>query len=599
MKILPPFCLLLSLTLSSLTFAKELVDPGQAYFQRGNFEHAAQYWHETLSNLSPESSPEYYIDTSMHLANAYQRLGRLQNALEVLHCVESYAFQRKDQDTNRYAKMLSQLGSIYLAMCNQNCKKDDTNFAMRICPQKIKKIKQLDDKSNREKAKSYLEKAKTLASNDLLKANISNKLGNLWVNQQEFDNARQAYEESITLAEGDNVLKLKALLNLAQIEIKDNNTNKAKTELKKALQQVNLLPDSHDKAFALMSIAYMAKKLSISLSKSNYEILHEAFEIAKTSGNQRTMAYAKYYMAQLYAEKRRYDEAIHLTRQAIFYTQNYPAELHIGLQRELWGYPELLFLLEWQLGKFLKAQQPEKHQIAIGKAYERADKHLKFVRLTYGNSSPSFLSDAKEFYFDWADFLLKRARQIKDGNEKKALLKEAIEVVESFEIAEVQEYYQNLCITKELEEQVEHLEDNLKSNEAIFYPLLFEDRIESLIITKKNRIEQDVHEHSNLKKIKNIIKMFRRNASYEINYGGYHKTTVYNWFRTSLEKLKTLKKIDTLIIVPHGQLYSIPFAVLYDDTATNEPYLIEKYALNLTPSLRLTNIKKLSEKHKY
>lgn len=45
---------------------------------------------------------------------------------------------------------------------------------------------------------------------------------------------------------------------------------------------------------------------------------------AETYKDNRSIAYDKYHLAELYAKQQRYDEAIQLTRQAIFYAQLYP-----------------------------------------------------------------------------------------------------------------------------------------------------------------------------------------------------------------------------------------------------------------------------------
>ena len=78
-------CLLIALMLSSLGLvAQAAVDPGQAYFDRGHFEKAVEYWDAALHNPFVENHPKYYIDTSVHLATAYQFLGRLKEAHQVL-----------------------------------------------------------------------------------------------------------------------------------------------------------------------------------------------------------------------------------------------------------------------------------------------------------------------------------------------------------------------------------------------------------------------------------------------------------------------------------------------------------------------------------
>jgi len=574
------------------------LDLGQVEFERGHFENAVKYWRKTLLNLSPKNSPADYLDTSVRLAGAYQRLGHLQNALEVLHCAEAYAEPRKDEDAHRYAKILSRLGSVYLAACDNNCKQNQTHFQKLVCPHKMPQPKQCNGTSKMDKANCYLNKANEHASNNLLKASILNELGNLSVKKKEFDKALSTYLDSKTLAEKEahHVLKSKVLLNMVQASIQAQNYEDAKRELKNVSSEIKGLPNSYDKAFALMSIvdldmnmADLEKNLPSLPLHDRYDLIQNAFEIAKTLENKRAMAYALFYKAQLYAEKQRYKEAIKLTQQAIIYAQNYPAELHI----RFWSDPDLLFKLQWQLGKYLKAQQFDKHQIAIEKAYEQADKHLKLVPLAYGHLSPNFLSEAKEFYFDWADFLFKKVTDKKlDENKKRKLLKKAQEVVESFGIAQVQEYYFDECITQELEEQGEHLYDNLPNQVAIFYPLLFEDRIVSLVVTNKG-VEQSIYDYpndedndiKNIKDVKQIINNFinvSKNNTCDITIN----KKIYKWFQAAFEKLEK-QKIKTIALVQNDIWASVPFSAIYNDE--KEEFLVQKFAFFVTPSIKLTD----------
>ena len=58
---------------------------------------------------------------------------------------------------------------------------------------------------------------------------------------------------------------------------------------------------------------------------------------------------------------------------------------------------------------------------------------------------------------------------------------------------------------------------------------------------------------------------------------------LYDWLIKPLEPLLANTKIDTLVFIPDGALRNIPMGALHD----GQKYLIEKYAVAVTPGLTL------------
>src|SRR6202007_1718471 len=58
---------------------------------------------------------------------------------------------------------------------------------------------------------------------------------------------------------------------------------------------------------------------------------------------------------------------------------------------------------------------------------------------------------------------------------------------------------------------------------------------------------------------------------------------LYDWLIKPLEPLLANTKIDTLVFIPDGALRNIPMGALHD----GQKYLIEKYAIAVTPGLTL------------
>lgn len=69
-----------------------------------------------------------------------------------------------------------------------------------------------------------------------------------------------------------------------------------------------------------------------------------------------------------------------------------------------------------------------------------------------------------------------------------------------------------------------------------------------------------------------------------------HAQSLYNWLVLPLETILETRDIQTLVFVPDGTLRSIPPAAFHD----GDQYLIEKYAVAITPGLTLTDPRPLA-----
>jgi len=246
-------------------------------------------------------------------------------------------------------------------------------------------------------------------------------------------------------------------------------------------------------------------------------------------------------------------------------------------------HPELLLRLERQLGILLEKNGQRQDAIT---AYERALEHLR-VRQESRTVSRSFSKMAEQVPFELADLQLRFVREIPE-KDKQALLEAAVNTIEIFKGLEIQNYFGDMCITKiEKYKTVTEVKQFLPSypKTVIFYPLLFEDRFELLLISKDGQIKHETNPHERsegIKQVENNIDTLHHRLS-SVNCGE-NKHKMYKWFEPILKQID--EKI-TIVIVPHGKLYAIPFAALYDKE--HDQLLIEKHPLVITPSIKLTD----------
>jgi len=601
--------MLFSLTLYSLalTAAQPMAEPGQAafeHFQRGDFTQAVQMWESARSELS--------IDDLILLAMAYKSLGHLKTA----HNISVQLRDDPNNDLVSRTNVLNHLSELYIAMGDLDLEK--RNFdVMQICTQR----KTVQEK-NLDKAMQYVTQAETLAQNEpSIMANILNTKGNVLVAQGDLlkvrgnEKAAEKYAEALSLYQtsvqqaSDNVLRAKILTNIVQVMAKSD--NHANVEFNNVWQQVRALPDSHDKAFALISLAqFIAPEQKLAAHEIYpeqkllaYEILTLALQVAKVVKDKRSIAYAKGYLAQLYANDKRYPEAIWLVREAIFQAQSYP---------------EILYRLEWQLGKYFKAQG-NKNAMAV---YQSAVEHVKSFHDRCHSVSQPFRQKAEALYFEQADLLLQQVNLENNTDAKKHLLEEARKSIESFKEAELQNYFQDDCVT-ELENSVKDLSKDLPNETAVLYPILFDDRIELLLSFKaknatvktlqlprsrinKERLTQEIDRFRENIDVGNRLKtMSRRQRAQkpheewvkewlqELRQADY-TTNLYRWLIEPINDILKQHDIKTLVIVPDGKLRNIPFAALYN----GEKFLIEEdYAIAVIPGLQLTDMTPISHKN--
>jgi len=603
-----------------------------AYKNLGLSRQALNILKEAQSRADPINDPVRYANVLSHLGDIYIATGKWQKAETYLNQAETKA--RETNNPLLLANILNKQGNLWMARRDlknalkktldkyqQHLKRDQTGGGARE-PSVGKRLtftdQELQDIHNEKKQEKY---PHCIELNLPIKDRIltDNALQCLATAK-----AREKYEQSLDKSARSNTLTASVWLNIVQAKIKSGD-KKAEAAIQTALKHVKALPDSQEKAFGLINIAQLIRDLqslpkvpkrekseqiipnvnllfntrggislkeipleykpSVSAQTSHfspkqikqfrfqsYQVLTQARQIAQTLQDDRSIAYATGYIAQLYADAKRYDEAIRLTRKAIFYAQH---------KRP---YPELLYQWEWQLGRVFKKQNKIDSAIA---AYQRAIEYLQDMRQVqqgYRVLQP-FREGEGQAYFELADLLLQKATDAKTKTKKQNWLKAARDNIELLNAAELQNHFQDECIVQ-LQEKVTDIEKTLPSNTAVFYPILLPDRIELLVSTREGIQQLSVDLMSD-EQLRYEARLFRGKleAASDIKSLLPHAQQLYQWFIKPIGQTLSDYDIDTLVIVPNGILRTIPFAALHN----GKRYLVEDYAIAVTPSLKLTD----------
>lgn len=411
-----------------------------------------------------------------------------------------------------------------------------------------------------QQAHSMAEKAVQLADthqNATLLATSYNSLANVFARQQQFENAFKNYQHALTLLSttAADELKIKILLNLLRLSTVDKSQY-----FQQAHSLIDKQPSSVEKGFHLISLGQYSQQIL-----QQFDLFNAALKIGQHLKNNRLQSFAYGHLAELYYQQTQLTQSLQLTRQAIFFAQTSQA----------W---DSLYRWQWHLAKIFQAQT---HIPQAIKQYQIALQTLNKIRpaliLGYLGEQHTFEQTIQPIYFELVDLLLQQARQTKKSEKKQKLLKQAQQTVEQFKTIELENYFQDDCVSQ-IQAKVQSLETNLPTNTAIIYPIILPNRVE-LLVNFDNQLVQITETQRNQTDLAWLVQRFTQRL--EQRYG----QRIYQWLFSSLDTLLKQQQIHTLVIVPHGVLLTLPFAALHD----GKQYLLEKYALVITPSLDLTD----------
>jgi CHAT domain-containing protein/Tfp pilus assembly protein PilF len=547
-----------TLPVSASGSPEQLMKEGMRRLQRGDFEEAILNLREGAQLYEAEQKFSQQSTALIHLAQAYQALGQYGDALQNLE--SALALAEKSNDRTQVAIALATTGNAYIA----------------TGPSEI--------------ARKYLDEGLRLArelNNQDVSAITLNNLGNLLTQQKKYSEALTAYTESVSLAAARNnhSLVTTALINAATASKNIKPHKEAKALLDKALDQIGALEPSHDKASALVNIGlgYFDLRLNLPDAKDSllllaHKALSEAGTTAESIEDRRTSSYAWGQLGRLYEEEHRYQDALQLTRRAIFAAQHVNA-------------PESLYRWEWQTGRLLK--KIGTIDDAIG-SYRRAVRTLQSIRpelsVSYGAPQTSFRETMGPVYFELVDLLLQRGASLQDRDQVGPYLIEARETIELFKAAELRDYFRDDCVDTALS-KITAL-DVVAQAAVVIYPILLADRTELLLSLPSGlkRVSVPVGAATVTEEVRQLRRRLEKRTTREYLP---HAQKLYDWLIRPLEADLAAAPIDTLVFVPDGALRTIPMTALHD----GKQFLIAKYAVGITPSLNLSDPRPLKREN--
>jgi len=605
------------------------IQQGKALYDAGQFVEAAKVFQQAASAAKAQKDSFKQAIALSDLSLAYQQLGQWPQAttaiadslklMQVKHSGSSkerlkilaqalnnqgglqlalgqsqQALETWQQATNTYTKAGDRSG-VTASMLNQvlamqslglylqaidTLKQTDQN--LQKLPDSLVKAQQLLSLGNAQQAVGHfdqsqqcLEQSLAIAQrlrspSDIGEALLS--LGNLARVQQKPQSALAFYQQA---ADASPTMKLQPQLNQLSVLIQTNQLDSAKTLVPQLQAEIANLPSSHSAIYSRIGFAQNLVRLRKSSSKDTpswleiNQLLDASVQQAKSLGDSRAEAYALGNLGGLYEQTHQWSEAQDLTQRALILAQSINAT-------------DIGYRWQWQLGRLLKAQGDIKGAIA---AYSGAVDSLKSLRNNLVGVNPdiqfSFRDEVEPIYRQLVDLLL----QSREGSQpSQPNLMQARTVIESLQLAELNDFFRVACLEGrpvQLDEVVDHEDPTA----AVIYPIILPDRLGVILkLPKQSSLryyETTIAEKEVFALLENLQQTLK------LAYGRQAipslSRQVYNWLIRPAETDLAKSQVKTLVFVLDGSLRNIPMSTLHD----GQQYLIEKYAVALTPGLQL------------
>lgn len=526
------------------------IDSGRLAYKQGHFKQAIENWQQVEQDLRKANDQPALIELLWLEAEAFRALGQHNDA--ILRLADAIRLTKTNKVTPMLqASMLSSYGDSLGSIGSPG-----------IAVQYLKQAVQIARKDK----------------NDAILAVSLNNLGNNYFKISAFISAADAYAECTAIAErtGNKLLLAESKINITRILVLQDQLDSAHDALRVAANSLSSVPDSHAKLNSLSAIGKISIDLYTKSGEKKQELLKQAYdnlskadELAGKLNDTRAKSFSSGYLGKIYVSKGRLDEAMLLTNKAIYYAQQSNA-------------PESEYIWHWQAGRIHKSQNSLDAAIA---SYRLAVEKLQLIRNKLPTTT-AFKDILGPVFFELTDLLLQKPGTLTDKSKVEDYLKEARQTMELLKTAELQDYFQDNCVTA-LQSRVSSLDD-INARTAVLYPIILKDRMEILLSTSKGMEHAVVN--INEDELRTTINKFRV-LLVDLNSDGYlqYSKELYDLIIRPIQPTLEANNIETLVIVPDSALRTIPLAALHD----GKDFLIARYAIAVTPGLTLTDAKPL------
>ncbi|MEH2248947.1 CHAT domain-containing protein [Nostoc sp.] len=501
-----------------------------------------------LHNGKAETALESWQQAQKYYEQAGDKMGSLGSQINQAQALQSLGFYRRSK------VQLETLTQKLLAMPDSEIKISGLR-SLGLALQMI------GDAKNQEVLEQSLAIARKIEAKPYL-SSILLSLGTTAVDLQDPEAALDYFEQAEQVATNPSD-GLQARLARFKLFLDYDKPEFATPLAPQLLQQLKELPPSHTSLYAAINFVATLNRHSTSHQIVPLKDLAQLMAVTVKSAQQiqdaQAEAYALHQWGKLYRRTQQLSQAQELTQKSLDIARQLQAN-------------DIIAQSAWQMGQLDKQQGDRSKAIS---AYTEAVKALKSLRGDLVAINPdvqfSFRESVEPVYRELVGLLL-------DNQPSQAALVQARELIEALQIAELDNFFREACLDKT--QQI----DQIDPTATVIYPIILPDRLAVILskagqpldyyITSKSQAEIEQTLGNFLVALNPVSDSKDRNRLSQ---------QIYDWLIRPGQINQGFKDTKTLVFVLDGQLRNIPMAALYD----GKQYLIEKYAVALSPGLQL------------
>jgi len=522
---------------------------------RGDYPAAIQHYQALLDEEAADPDSSLALSAMIGLGRAYQASGQYNEAIVML---ESAVARADRLNAPREAAQSRQALGAALT------------FSRRPAQP------MLDHPADTDRARAYLLEALTLAESvDVaeLQAAVHDSLAALDATQaktqppqarrRSYELALKHHRTSIALS-ASPAQRARLQANAAVTAELAGQTDPARRWLDAALESADV--------DVLLTAGHVALRLDDRADRQRaLRAGRRALDAARSLHDDRGQAYALGLLAEIYEQADRLNDALTLSRKALFHAQQ--------TRRD-----QLIYRSQWQSGRLLRRLGRTNDALDT---YLRAAETLGRIRseITAGGGNLLALRSLRQtigpLYYELADLQLTVAEGQTD-------LRAARQSIEQFKTAELDEYFNDDCLAMFRQGQTQV--DQADPSAAIVYIIPLPDRIETLVSLPDGRFERFTNRQLDATGLEHLVRAFR--AQLQDPLTERYILPAKKLHDELIEPIQPMLKshgVQTLVFVPDGSLRLIPMSALYD----GERFLVERYAVAVTPGLTLMSARRL------
>ncbi|EDX75499.1 tetratricopeptide repeat domain protein [Coleofasciculus chthonoplastes PCC 7420] len=603
---------------------------GKTDYDRGRFADAVLAWQEAEQVYQQAGDRTNQAISLNYLSLAYQHLGQWEQAKAAIE--ESLNLLPTPTDPALLAQVLNTKGSLQLATGQseaalQTWKAAETAYsqdddAIGVLGCQINQAQALQSLGMFRRSQQVLERvqqALTLQPDSLIKATGLRSLGMVWQAIGELDDAQNVLNQSLAIAQtlnspadisaaflnlgntarvlGDRdaainyyhkaaktatnpLNQLEAQLNQFKLLISQQPFNQSQDLFTPIQHNLSQLSPSRYAIYAQVNWAESLIELldnsagyspeSIT-SEDIAQLLAKTIAQAKALNDTRAESLALGTLGKLYKTNQQGLEAQRLIQQALFFSKTINAR-------------DISYQWQWQLTQLYQQNGDLKAAIT---ANQDAFDLLQSIRGDLVAMNPdvrfSFQEQIEPIYRNLVRLLLQSSSP--DN------LKQARNVIESLQLAELENYFRTSCLNAKAE-QIDTVIEDSDTQTAVIYPIILPDRI-AVILSLPGQPLETYNTELSQAEIEQTVNQLRQsmNIAYSNRKRLAISQTIYDWLIRPIETQLAQQDIKTLVFVLDGVLRNVPMAALHD----GQQYLIEKYSIALTPGLQLLEPRSLTQ----